>query len=120
MKITRLISDPIKNFSSWEDRWRGEDKGLISSWQTGRQKSLDDDDLACRARAGELVVLVWKGGTDRYLKINKFGSLNYLAMWQGLRGENLDIDIIRGETLTCTKTGTTVIYTDDLQKLSNI
>lgn len=120
MKITRSISEPIKSFSNWDETWKGEDMGLIACWQSGVQKGRTDYDLAARARSGELVALVWKGGSEKFIKKHKFGSLNYLAMWQGLRGENLDIDPNNELTLKCTKTGTTVTYTNDLQKLNNL
>lgn len=42
---------------------------------------------------------------------NKIGSLQYLAAWQGLRGENLEIDTDAEVTVTCSKTGVPVTFT---------
>lgn len=119
MRIQRSIHEPIKNFSSWDEQWKGEDLGIISSWQTGREKAITDIDMATQAKNGELMVLCWRGGLEKPIKSIKFGSLYYLAMWQGLRGEDLDIDTDKEVSFTCTKTGTTVIYTKDLQKFGN-
>jgi len=75
--------------------------------------------LASQAIDGQLVVLPWKGGIERELKnkkTKKFGTLLYLAMWQGLRGEDLDIDLNEEPALTCSKTNMTVICTNDQEK----
>lgn len=35
----------------------------------------------------------WKGSVEnKTIKGEKYGTLYYLAQWQGLRGENLDIE----------------------------
>jgi hypothetical protein len=119
MKIHRTINEPIRNITDWHERWKGEDKGLISSWEQGRKKGLDDPELANMAINGQLMPLVWKGGTDKPLKINqKYGSLHYLAMWQGLRGEDLMIETDSNPTLTCTKTNMLVEFTEDINLLN--
>ncbi len=65
-------------------------------------------------------MLGWKGGVDRTLKKQeKFGALNYLAQWQGLRGEDLSIDTSQEYTLTCSRTGMVVIFTPDRAKYLN-
>ncbi|MNE97141.1 hypothetical protein D3C80_1954430 [compost metagenome] len=62
-------------------------------------------------------MLGWKGGVSRQLvKLEKFGSLKYLAQWQGLRGEDLDVDLATERTLICTKTEMTVTFTPDQAK----
>ena len=64
------------------ERWEGSDKGLIWCWERGRQKRSEHPELAARAHNGELVVLVWKGGVEKKLDIDKHpGSLQYLANW---------------------------------------
>jgi hypothetical protein len=64
-----------------------------------------------------LVILPWKGGVERSLKTKqKYGTMRYLAMWQGLRGENLEVDLVGDLERTCTATGMTVIYTNDASK----
>ena len=51
------------------------------------------------------------------LKIGeKYGTLNYLAQWQGLRGKDLNIDLSEETELICSKTGMKVIYTGDVKK----
>ena len=67
----------------------------------------------------ELPVLGRKGGVDKTLqKKEKFGSLNYLAQWQGLRGEDLDINLSEEVTMQCSKTGMMITYTPDPTKYS--
>ena len=45
---------------------------------------------------------------------HSIGSLNYVAMWQGLRGEDLDIDSAQGAVHTCTATGFVLTYYFDI------
>jgi hypothetical protein len=104
----------------WNERWAGPDRGLIASWERGREKSKEDFDLAERARQGQLVVLPFKGGVERAIKKDqKFGTHFYLAMWQGLRGEDLNLDTGDELAITCTVTGLTVVYTGDPAKYAN-
>ena len=49
----------------------------------------------------------------------KYGCLNYLAEWQGLRGVDLDIDLSEEREIICSKTGVKVIYTGDVTKYVN-
>jgi hypothetical protein len=55
---------------------------------------------------------------QRLHNAQKMGSftLNYLAQWQGLRGQDLDIDLSQEPELICSKTGMKVIYTRDVKK----
>jgi hypothetical protein len=70
--------------------------------------------------AGELPVLGWKGGVSRSLKkLEKYGSLKYLAQWQGLRGEDLDVDLGQERALTCSRTKMVVTFTPDRSKYFN-
>jgi hypothetical protein len=117
MKIHRSITDPIRNEAKWEERWNADDKGLIACWERGREKRIEDPALAAQATAGQLVILPWKGGVEKVKKKKqKFGTLFYLAMWQGLRGEDLDIDPSKEQILECTATGMSVVYTNDTTK----
>jgi hypothetical protein len=101
----------------WDARWRGPDRGTITCWELGRQMALDDPALEKRARDGELVVLVWKGGADKLTKVGwKYGTHYYLAAWQGLRGETLDIDFDAEVTRRCSRTGMRVVFTGELAK----
>lgn len=100
-----------------EERWHGPDYGLIACWECGAEKALKGPNLARLAKAGELVTLPWKGGVSKKLKSRtKFGTLKYLAMWQGLRGEDLDIDTESEVVVTCTKFGVPVTFTNDIEK----
>lgn len=113
----------------WHTTWKGHDQGLIQCWETGRRLALaeqhhpiDEQDRgrAAKCLAGELPVSGWKGGVSRTLKkLTRYGSLFYLAEWQGLRGGDLDIDTTQEITITCTATGMIVTFTSDLSKLAN-
>ena len=121
MKVQRSVMKPIRSGLSIEERWKGPDQGLIAAWERGREvsdeSSPESQNLIARARRGELVILPWKGGVERALKAKlKYGTMRYLAMWQGLRGEDLDVDLARDLERTCTSTGMTVIYTNDPAK----
>ncbi|MNV92479.1 hypothetical protein D3C71_1870840 [compost metagenome] len=62
----------------------------------------------------------WKGGVSRSLKkLEKYGSLKYLAQWQGLRGESLDVDLTQEHPLTCARTRMVVTFTPDRSKYIN-
>ena len=105
MNIHRSMTEPIRAIANWEERWNAEDDGLIVCWERGREKRLEDPSLAAQADDGQLVVLPWKGGVEKAIKKKqKFGTLFYLAMWQGLRGEDLNIDPSEEILLKCTAT----------------
>ena len=117
MKIYRSIAEPIRENAKWDERWNADDDGLIACWERGREKRLEDPALSARAIEGQLVVLPWKGGIEKPIKKKqKYGTLFYLAMWQGLRGEDLNIDLSEEVALTCTATGMTVVFTNDTSR----
>jgi hypothetical protein len=117
VRITRDIGDPPTDGHTWKQRWNGSDLGLIAAWEGGIRISNQDPFLADCARQGHLVVLSWQGGVKRRLKKDrKYGSLKYLAMWRGLRGEPLEISLIDEVTLTCTLTKMKITYTPDRAK----
>ncbi len=117
VSVRRSISEPLRRELSWEDRWRGSDGGLIAAWERGRETAIESPKLADQAKAGVLPILPWKGGGDHELKTKKrFGTLRYLAMWQGLRGDDLDVDRAAEITLTCTTTSVAVCFTGDSSK----
>jgi hypothetical protein len=119
-RIHRSFDEPKREGLSWEGYWRGDDRGLITCWESGREMREKEPELARRAEDGELPIMGWKGGVEKPLKIDKkYGSLNYLAKWQGLRGEDLDIDLSQEYELICPRTGMTVIYTADSKKYGN-
>jgi hypothetical protein len=109
--IKRDVNAPKRVALSWEELWLGPDGGLIQCWERGREKRVEDPELAARAIAGELIILAWKGGVEEKLKTGKkYGTLYYLATWQGLRGESLDIDLDGETRLVCSRTGQSVTF----------
>lgn len=118
--IQRSHAKPARSNLSWHETWEGPDSGLIKNWEIGRKLAFQNPDLASRTLAGELPPLNWKGGSDRTLvKREKFGSLRYLAQWQGLRGEDLSINLDAEVTIKCVKTHMIVTFTPDIRKILN-
>lgn len=116
-RVFRSIEEPIREGLTWDELWNGPDKGLIASWEVGRRRAKQELELARKAKMGELPVSAWKGGVEKNLKkTEKYGTLNYLAEWQGLREEDLDIDLSEEVALVCGRTGMTVIYTANNEK----
>ena len=117
--IRRKISQPRRNGLSTEELWKGPDWGIIVCWEVGRDLAKKEPELAVRAKRDELPILGWKGGVDQPLKSgHKYGTYRYLAMWQGLRNDDLNIDPNTETDLTCSRTGVTVTYTSDAKKYS--
>ncbi len=131
MKVFQSVDAPLRDENiSFDERWNGQDKGLILAYENGRrwkQKNeflkahseiAEEDDLEAKALRGELPKLGFYGGFDKPLKNKKpkYGVFHYLAKWQGLRGEDLNIDTIEdeGKMLTCTATGMSTIFTANL------
>jgi hypothetical protein len=110
--VQRSIRQPIREGLRWEELWLGPDGGLIWCWERGRQKRTDEPELARQAERGELPLLAWKGGVEKKRQDDKplHGTLEYLATWQGLRGEDLNIDRHGTVTLICTRTGQAVTF----------
>ncbi len=114
-RLRRSIDEPIREGLSWSETWEGPDHGLIFCWERGRQERLERPDDAARAEKGELVGLDWKGGVKKKLKVEKMpGTLKYLATWQGLRGEDLDIEFEDERVIVCTRTGQAVAFSAKL------
>lgn len=119
-QIFRDISLPIRIGLTHDQYWSAPDKGLIKCWEVGRSLRVKNSNLKARCEAGELPVLGWKGGVSPADKKNKkFGSLKYLAQWQGIRGENLSIDDGFETTITCSLTGSSVTFTSVREKHLN-
>lgn len=129
MKIHRSMLEPIRLDASWVECWADVELGLITSWERGRTKSQEMPDLALRAIKNELVMLPWKGGFNlpkpgakpkKEVKLAiKYGVFNYLAMWQGLRREDLNIDTDHELSLTCPREKRAVIFTCSYAKYAN-
>lgn len=118
-KIFVAFETPTRAGLSWEERWKGPDRGLIGCWEIGRSIRERDPDLAARAENGELPVLDWKGGIAKATKAKKkFGTMYYFAQWLGLGGKDLDIDLSSEPVLTCARTGVSVTYTNDPKKFA--
>jgi len=116
-EVYRAVDEPIRTNLSWEERWRGEDHGLIQCWETGITRGDKEPELREKVKAGELPPLDWKGGVINKLKAKvKYGSLYYLAELQGIGGEDLNIDRSQEHTRICSKTGQTVVLTPDSTK----
>ncbi len=119
-RIFRSYGEPKREGLSWGESWKDYDEGLITCWEVGVELGNKNPDLMERAKKGELPILVWKGGVNKKIqKKEKFGTLFYLAQWQGLRGDELDIDLSKEIDLVCTRTGMKVIYTNDVKKYGN-
>jgi hypothetical protein len=119
-RIYRSFSEPDRENLTWEETWRREDKGLIKNYEVGRALAKKEPELAEKAKRGELPVLGYKGGVDKTLKKKeKIGALDYIAKWQALRGEDLNLNLDEEIVFTCTKTDMRVTFTMDLEKLKN-
>lgn len=101
----------------WEALWAGPDQGLICCWVRGFEKAKQEPELAEATRRGELPILAWKGGGEAIKAGKRLGALHYLATWQGLRGNDLNIDTEVGLQLTCSRTGMVVTFTSDTSAL---
>ncbi len=118
MLIHASASNPPTLGITWEERMQGSDRGLISAWMAGREMRTSRPEIAQAATLGELPVLPFKGGVEKKIKAGKkIGALEYIAMWQGLRGEDLHVTLGSRPIMRCAKTGMQVYYTDDINAL---
>jgi hypothetical protein len=118
--IFRSIDTPIRKDLTWEETWTGEDAGLIYCWEKGIEMSFESPNKAEKALNGELLILSWRGGVRKKLKDKekdgvtieniKRGTFNYLATWQGLRGEALNIDLTKKLFMVCSKYNQKVVF----------
>lgn len=109
--LRRSINEPIREGLSVYALWNGDDHGPIWCWERGRQKRAEQPELAAQAENGELPLLAWKGGVAKKLEVGtKSGTLKYLATWQGLRGQDLEIALDYEQLIVCRKTGQTVAF----------
>ena len=117
MKVFKSMKEPVVDVVNYDERINGPDRGLINAWFAGRRLAARDLDLSARAKAGELPVLGVKGGVEKKIKGGKIGSLWYVATWQGLRGEDLDVDPDVDILMRCARFGVEVLFTLDHEKL---
>ena len=118
MRIRIPISTELRSESAPDVLWRGEDKGLIQAWEIGRRQSLDQMDVALSAQQGELPAsAIFQGGQDERLNTAvHFGSLHYLCMWLGWRGQDLEVDTNQEYPKVCSRTRMGVVFTSDSKK----
>ncbi|TEA79812.1 hypothetical protein [Allopusillimonas ginsengisoli] len=117
MKIHRSIEEPLRDGLTTNELWFSDDSGLIACWERGRKMATERPEVAADAVAGVLIELPWAGGLAKAIKTGKkYGSYRYLAMWQGLRGQDLDVDPSRDTLLICSRFGATVTFTSDLAR----
>lgn len=136
MILQVAIETPIRKNKNPNKLWREEDKGIIKAWELGREWAVLYPEKSLSAKHGILLELkrkqgeslddntktkhvrLFKGGFDERLKSEpyKYGSLHYYAMWLGLRGDDLTIDLEKEYPLVCSKTKMGVVYTLDSKK----
>lgn len=120
MKISASFADPPSFEPDYCVRVEGRDKGIINAWLAGIDMARQRPELRTQALSDALPVLPYRGGVEKKLKVKqKIGSLLYLAMWQGLRGDDLDIDMDSEPVRVCSRHGVRVIFTLDYGKLMN-
>ena len=120
-RITRIFTEPDRGELDYDERWKGDDGGLIICWENGRRLRQEKPGLANRVLNGELPSLAWKGGISDNIHCDdelnaKYGTLYYLAKLQGLLGLDLDIYPLREISLMCSRTGWLVVFTQDSKK----
>lgn len=114
MRVHASLECPPTVGATWEERWEGPDRGLYLCWLKGVAMAGESPALADAARSGSLPVLPWRGGVEKAVKALKLGSVYYLAMWQGLRGDDLSVSLEEDVIITCSRTGTRVRFTPQL------
>lgn len=66
-----------------------------------------------------MIPLVWKGGVEKkFLKTTKYESMYYLAIWERLRGENLNINLDSEQSVASAATAIMIIVMPNIEKLS--
>lgn len=115
------LAEVSENSKTWAEKWSGKDCGLITCWEIGRKMANSDEVLVNNVKNNELPILPWKGGFVKTLsnQTNKFAPYYYLAMWQGIRGDDLNIDTSIELSMTCSKTNMTSVFTIDHSKYAN-
>lgn len=76
LHIYRPFDAPIREGLSWDEKWEGQDRGIIAYWERGREKTDEDKELVESVRRGELPILAWKGGVEKKLKAKKMDHCN--------------------------------------------
>ena len=119
MMVHRRATEALRLGLSWDALWNGEDQGLIAAWEAGRVLASTRPDLSRLVLAGQFPTLPWKGGFDQAPKAKiRYGTLLYLAMWLGLRGEDLLLDTDQETTRVCPLSGLRITFTADPSRWS--
>ena len=133
MIIDVNIDVPIRNGLTPNELWKQSDKGIIKAWELGREWAKLYPKMSSDAKSGYLIELkrktgyragdeenyvsLFKGGFNKPQKESfRYGTLHYYAMWIGLRGDNLTINLDDEYPLTCKKTNMKVLYTYEAKK----
>lgn len=113
--LYRSKQEPNREGLTTPELWATLESGLIGCWERGREKRTKDPELARSAERGELPILAWVGGVEKKLISidEKPAPLSYLATWQGLRNEDLNIMLDGVCRHTCTRTGQIVVFSTD-------
>lgn len=103
-RITLSADTPIRDIQKLTtyELWTGPDEGLRICWESGRIKAQEVPELAAKAIRNELPELCWERGTPYYL-----------AYWQGLRGDDLSVDIDEEFELVCSQSKRTFAFVRD-------
>lgn len=109
------IASPPPEAIDYDARWATIEAAALTCWHGGQRLRREPGwaDARDRAVAGELPILPWRGGVEADTPAqaaSRSGTLQYLAMWQGLRNEDLRIHTDIDTTLTCSRTGAQVTF----------
>lgn len=102
-------SAPVPH-QTYAERWEGPDGGLVAAWRQGLLMRELRPDWVQAADQNELPELPWRGGGSEVIKGKRMGTWLYLAMWQGLRGEALDINTAEPLEMQCARTRVTTLF----------
>ncbi len=114
MKVFVSIETPLR--PELEGSFATPIEGFVTTWEAARRLASRRPELVAKVIANQLPPLPWKGGVEKKIKGEKFGTFEYLAYWQGLRNEDLSFDTNTEVSLTCSATGQKVVFTADKQK----
>lgn len=104
------VSEAPLRHQTYAERWEGPDGGLIAAWRQGLLMRDHRPDWVQAVLRHELPELPWRGGGSEVIKGKRPGTWLYLAMWQGLRGEALDVDTSQPLEMQCTRTQVRTLF----------
>lgn len=118
MIVTLFAHDPPPINEDYTLRIDGPDRGLINAWLAGLEKRKEWPEVIAKVSAGELPPLPFRGGIAEEIQTKKkVGHLWYVAMWHGLRGDDLNLSTGAELVMVCSRTGVSVLFTIDQEKL---